>query len=290
MSSLQIPSLSRNVVDYFNYYLSPPSSQEQISALEFFESYANVSDTEDIQRSTINPLEDLSSNCITQETCVVDDSPLYVVDESPLYVVDESPLPEIDGVLQLKLPMLCSDNTNMYSTPPLMTSTRDLNRNTSLTSVYDLALSHITFAVDSIPILRLISRIQNVTLHTPEIYEVVQNNNTPSDSLYTEHLICICFDCYGNHRFAKFAVNVKEVSMHSGPLDKWSTFDAFAVEVIHLQGDSRISMGYFKQMRYCISIGDEITDSDYAVDMPDFGEGFSDMYEDDMVSNPNTFK
>ena len=282
MSSLQIQSLSRNIAHYFDTYFSPYNqTQQQINALDFFETYTH--EPEDIQKSTINPITD----------SFVDAS----LSTNEMYIVDESPLDETAGVLQLKLPMLCSDNTNMYSTPPIGTTNRESNDNlspkstTRLTSVYDLALSHITFAVDSLPIQQMIMRIQKVTSNTPEIHEVVQNDNSSlDDNLYTEHLVCICFDSYENHRFAKFIVNLKEVSMHSGPIDKLSSFDALAVEVIHLQGDSRISMEYFKRARFCLSLGDEITNDDYSVDMPDFKEGFSDMYEDVMVSNPNAFE
>jgi hypothetical protein len=284
MSSLQIPSLSRSIAHYLDAYFMPQSPQSpppQMNAVDFFDSYARISDNTQTQRSTINPL---ASN------------PIFDSSANERYVVDEAPLDETPGTLQLKLPILCSDETTMYSTPPIGTTNREENKNfsalltTTLTSVYDLALSHVTFAVDSISVEQMIRRIRNVRLNTPEIHEIFQTDNSSSGSLYAEHLICICFDSYGNHRFAKFIVNVKEVSMECGPLDKWSTFDAVALEVVHLQGDSRISMEYFKRARFCVSIGDDILDSDYAVDMPDFREGFSDMYEDNMVSNPNSFE
>ena len=271
-----MPELSRDRVEYFYSDTNTPIQSSVMNAVDFFDVYPIPSGFE----STVDPLSDLSCNmCRT-----------VAVDEVPL---DSSP-----GVLQLKLPTLCSDDADadMYSTPPLFIANRISNINfstlftTTLTSVYDLALSHITFAVDSISVEQMIRRIRNVRLNTPEIHEIFQTDNSSSGSLYAEHLICICFDSYGNHRFAKFIVNVKEVSMESGPLDKWSTFDAVALEVIHLQGDSRISMEYFKRARFCVSIGDDILDSDYAIDMPDFREGFSDMYEDNMVCNPNSFE
>jgi hypothetical protein len=254
-----VPTLSRSM-----------RMDETSSASTDFDILAAFDNMGNLSGSTINPIP----------------SAYWLPDET--YVINES-----QG-LQLKLPVLCSDNTTTYSTPPIGTTNRESNLNfstlftTTLRTVFDLALSNVTFAVDSVSVEQMIKRIRNVRLNTPEIHEIFQTDNSSSGSLYAEHLICICFDSYGNHRFAKFIVNVKEVSMESVPLDKYSKVDAVALEVIHLLGDSRISMEYFKRARFCVSI-DEILDSDYAVDMPDFREGFSDMYEDDMVVKPNPF-
>lgn len=196
----------------------------------------------DLSKSTINPLEDLSGT---------------IVDAS-----DTNPPSER---LQLQ-------NPNDIISPTLTPKEY-------MVSINDLVMSHFTVPSKKLSISRIINRIRKITMATNELQEVIPKHDHINvlHNLYRAEFIYTCFDSYGNHRFAKFVVYVRAIS-EDGYVDAISTIDSYAVEVIHILGDTRITMEYFKTTRdYVTKQSDE-----QQVTIPDFSDGFADMYDDVM--------
>ena len=148
-----------------------------------------------------------------------------------------------------------------------------------MVSINDLVMSHFTVPSKKLSVSRIINRIRKVTLATNELQEVIPKHDHISvlHNLYRNEFVYTCFDSYGNHRFAKFVVYVRAIS-EDGYVDAISTLDSYAVEVIHILGDTRITMEYFKTVRdYVTKQSDE-----QQVTIPDFADGFADMYDDVM--------
>ena len=271
-SFMQIPVLARN--NDRSFYTECIAVPGQVSALDLFDIHADTNADGDF-KSTINPLAEIIQ---TQK--------------DPEYRVDEAPLQD-NGCLQLKMPILVEDERDMYITPPLPQSSKQYNNANPqlvplvpLVSVYDLAMTHISLSVGLASVDRIVQHIQSVTQSTDEFQEVVQKESRDRNCLYKANIVATCFDEYGNHRFAKMTIYLRAVSMETGPINEDSTFDALAAEVVHIQGDTRLSMAYFRTVRdYILSDGD----GDSRVYIPDFHEGFADMFEDVMEPEPNSF-
>ena len=275
-STIQIPQLSRNAGHYCDFVKTDiPSGQ--LEAIDLFDMYPVQ------EKSSVNPLADISGNT-------------KIVEE---YFVDDEPLPESsDGCLKLKMPILILKEPEEESFDYDVNVNIKNDKNNSnkkqktprpLVSIYDLATTHVLIPLQ-ITIHRVFQLIRDITLSTDELQEsVIKKTRDSSESpyLYKVPLVYTCFDKYDNHRFAKMELYIREVSLHPGPLDEKTTFDSFAIEVIHIQGDSRISMEYFNTMQYYIL---ENGYTNCRVRVPDFTYGFSDMYECAMESEPNTFK
>jgi hypothetical protein len=197
----------------------------------------------DLSGSTINPLNDLSET-------------IADVNQNPIVSEERLQLQNPNDIISPTLP------SKVY-----------------MVSINDLVMSHFTIPAKKLSVSRVINRIRRVTLATHELQEVIPKHDHINvlHNLYRTEFVYTCFDSYGNHRFAKFVVYLRAIS-ENGYVDETSTLDSYAVEVIHILGDTRISMEYFKTLRnYVTKVSD-----DNQVRIPDFTEGFADMYDDVM--------
>ena len=217
------------------------------------------------------------------------------------YIVDESPLPESDK-LQLKMPiprkiMGSSNVQDIIKTPVLKKkhnpklNARNVipdNLNISKCIAYethfldknDIIPTNFIIPSDQFTLNRTVQMIRSVVFETENLEEIVTKNNNLSEihgCIFKTTIVYTGFDEYKNHRFAKIHIRIYEIFDKQNSDEKTALCQNkyIAIEISHLQGDSRMSMSVFRTIRdYVMSDGE----TECKVCLPDFSIGFADEY------------